>query len=201
MTAKEWFYLFWAVFSFGLGSLPFSVWISRWLAGRDVRQVGDHNPGAVNALKAGGPLVGLLALILDVTKGALPVGLAYYAWQTRGWEITPIALAPIFGHAFSPFLRFRGGKALAVTLGVWIGLTLWRAPLAILLPLSLTFLLVDNSGYAVIAATVGLGIYLLISRPDDPIWFVYVIQSFLIIWKHRIDLGLPLQLRTWLKPH
>jgi glycerol-3-phosphate acyltransferase PlsY len=54
--------VFWILFAFILGSLPFSVWVTR-LAGKDPRTVGDHNPGATNALKAGGKWVGLAALV------------------------------------------------------------------------------------------------------------------------------------------
>jgi acyl phosphate:glycerol-3-phosphate acyltransferase len=105
------------------GSLPFSVWLGRLLLGVDVRQYGDGNPGAANTFRTGNKLVGVLVLALDVSKAAVPVGLAYFNLGIRGADMALIALAPILGHAFSPFLRFRGGKALATALGVWIGLT------------------------------------------------------------------------------
>lgn len=109
------------------GSLPFSAWLAR-LRGRDVRSVGDGNPGAVNAFKAAGPLLGSTALLLDFLKGALPVAAAFWLLGLRGWLILPVAAAPVLGHAFSPFLGFRGGKAVAVTFGIWSGITLWQGP-------------------------------------------------------------------------
>ena len=68
-------------FALFCGSLPFSLWVGRWMAGRDVREAGDHNPGATNALRVGGWRVGLVAFMLDISKGALPVGLAQHVFE------------------------------------------------------------------------------------------------------------------------
>ena len=120
------------VFSgFLIGSIPFSLLIPRWLKGVDVRQFGDGNPGSANAFKAGGWACGIFALLLDYLKGCLPVLLANsYLSIDKVWIIL-IAIAPILGHAFSPFLGFKGGKAIATTFGVWTGLTLYKAPLVL----------------------------------------------------------------------
>ncbi|MFZ5880108.1 MAG: glycerol-3-phosphate acyltransferase [Chloroflexota bacterium] len=170
-----------ALFSFLCGALPFSVWLSRW-AGRDAREIGDRNPGATNAFKAGGWRVGISAFALDIAKGAFPVGLAWFVFGWRGWEIAPIALAPMLGHAFSPFLNFRGGKALAVSLGVWIGLTLWQMPLFILPPLILVFLLTKRPAWAVLAALASLSVGLWLA--GEPVfWGVYVPMAAFLLWR------------------
>jgi glycerol-3-phosphate acyltransferase PlsY len=65
----------WCLFGFLLGSPPFSVWIGNIALKKDIQQEGNHNPGATNVLRAGGMKWYILALILDVTKGALPVGM------------------------------------------------------------------------------------------------------------------------------
>jgi glycerol-3-phosphate acyltransferase PlsY len=67
--------------------------------------------------------------MLDISKAAIPVGLSYYNLGIRGIPMYLIAIAPILGHVFSPFLQFHGGKAIAASLGVWIGLTIWKASL------------------------------------------------------------------------
>ena len=72
------------------GSLPFSLWVGRWLAGRDVREAGDHNPGATNALRVGGWRVGLAAFMLDISKSALPVGLAQYVFAYSGLPLPTV---------------------------------------------------------------------------------------------------------------
>jgi len=116
--------------SFLLGSLPFAVWIGKATTGEDIRTYGDLNPGATNVLRAGSRGGFLLAMVLDICKSALPVGLAYQQWGITDWRIVPITLAPVAGHAFSPFLDGKGGKALATAFGVWIGLTIWSLSLA-----------------------------------------------------------------------
>ena len=111
-------FILWSLFGFLLGSLPFSVWIGQFILKKDIRDYGDHNPGATNVLRAGGFPPYALALALDISKGAIPVGLAYQVFSIQDWQILPIALAPPLGHAFSPFLNWRGGKAIAAIGGV-----------------------------------------------------------------------------------
>jgi len=176
------------LFALLCGSLPFSVWLGRLLLHRDVRRYGDGNPGAVNVFRAGSRSVGLLVLMLDVSKGAAPVGWAYFSRGQWGLPMALIALAPVLGHAFSPFLRFRGGKAIAVTLGVWIGLTLWRVSLpAVLLVLFWTALL-DRSGWAVMLTLVGLLAVLLLWMPEPLFMAVLAGQAAILGWKHRDEL-------------
>ncbi|PWH12959.1 MAG: hypothetical protein DDG59_14970 [Anaerolineae bacterium] len=187
--------ILWCLISFLSGSLPFAVWLGR-LKGKDVRAVGDHNPGAINAFRAGGKWVGVAVLLLDVSKAAAPIGLAYYEFGWRGAVMIPIALAPMLGHAYSPFLGFRGGKAIATALGVWIGLTLWRVPLVALPALTLFYLWLRNSGWALLLTLASVGVYLWLFNPDPLFLTVLALQSALLLWKHRQDLRqLP-----WQKP-
>ncbi|NIV30941.1 MAG: hypothetical protein GWN58_16055, partial [Anaerolineae bacterium] len=101
----------WTGLAYLLGAIPFPFWLGRLAARRDIRSFGDGNPGAINAWKAGGWRVGLPALLLDYLKGAVPVGLAHFQYSLSGWCLVPVALAPVLGHASTPFLKFRGGKA------------------------------------------------------------------------------------------
>ena len=131
------------------------------------------NPGATNVLRAGGMGWYLLALMLDITKGALPVGWAAHIAGISGWSLIPVALAPTLGHAFSPFLKFRGGKSVAASLGIWIGLTIWKIPLVALTLLTIFSLLITPSGWAVLftlAGGSGIIIYLIawIIMPERP---------------------------------
>ena len=180
---------------FLLGSLPFSIWLGRLVAGRDIRAYGDHNPGATNVLRAAGFVPFSLALFLDISKGALPVGLAYQVLGIQDWWIVPIALAPPLGHAFSPFLKWQGGKAIAATFGAWIGLTIWIIPLAGLILLVAWSLLLRPSGWAVLLTLVGLLLFLLIWNPLPVFIATLAGQAVLLIWKHREDLAQRPELR------
>jgi len=156
--------LLYTVVGFFAGSLMFSLWLGRLALHKDVRRYGDGNPGAFNMILAGGVGWGALALMLDVIKGAVPVLLARYAGGVSGAALIPVALAPVFGHAFSPWLGFHGGKAVAVTFGVWAGLTLWEAPSVLGVWLGVWFVLLAVSGWAVVLMMLGLLAYLLLVK-------------------------------------
>jgi glycerol-3-phosphate acyltransferase PlsY len=136
--------IFWTGAGFLLGSVPFSVLLSRGLGGEDPRVQADGNPGAFNAWKSAGWKAGIPAILLDFFKGAIPVGTAFYGVGISGISLLPVALAPILGHAFSPFLRFRGGKSLAVTFGVWAGLTFGEGALVLGLFFGLFYVTAHN---------------------------------------------------------
>lgn len=182
-------------FAFICGSLPFSVWLGKIFLGLDVRQFGDGNPGATNVYKAGNKMVGLITLILDVSKAAAPVGYAYHNLGIRDVSIFFIAIAPIFGHVFSPFLGFRGGKALATALGVWIGLTIWRVSLPAALSALIGVAVFTSSGWAVMSALAGILITLIFWLPDPFLIMIWVAETLILAWTHRADLRHPPQLR------
>ncbi len=184
--------------SFLCGSLPFSVWLPRIFRRADPRRIGDGNPGATNAFRAGGALVGLLALILDVSKGAAPVGWSHFNLGYGGLAMWLIATAPLLGHAFSPFLGLKGGKGLAVALGVWIGLTLWRMSVPALLLVLFWTALLDASGWAVMLTLAGLLAILLAWLPDPLLLAVLAGQAAILAWTHRADLRRRPHLRPWL---
>ncbi len=114
----------------GLGSIPFGLWWGRWIRGVDVRKEGSRNLGATNVYRVLGPVDGGAVLLLDVGKGILAVFVA--RWLTRSDPFALAAgMAAILGHTFSPWVGFRGGKGVAVGLGVWLVI----APVATLLAL------------------------------------------------------------------
>ena len=110
------------------GSIPWAVLIGKIITGYDVRSVGDGNPGTANTWKLAGSIAGLVALFLDVSKGLIPVFVfvtlfSNYLGDYSQMKMALIGIAPVLGHAWTPFLRFRGGKALATSLGSWIAVT------------------------------------------------------------------------------
>ncbi len=190
--------LLWSLVGFLSGAVPYSLMVGR-LAGVDIRRVGDGNPGATNVLKAHGKGWGFLALALDYFKAAIPVALAHYAYGVGGWGLVPVALAPVLGHAYSPFLRFRGGKAVAATFGTWTALTTWAGPTVLGLMLGYWFSALENSGWAVILALVGLGGYLLLTGVSGPLAAIWMLNAALLAWKYRADLTRVPAPRPWLR--
>ena len=182
------FLIFYTILAVLLGSLPFSVWIGHVTTGEDIRNYGDHNPGATNVLRAGSRGGFLLAMALDISKGALVVGLAYQVWGIQDWRIVPVTLAPVAGHAFSPFLGGKGGKALATAFGVWIGLTIWSLSLAALGLLVFWRLIVSPPGWALLLALICLAIVIAIWFPRPFFLIVLALQSLILLYKEWADL-------------
>jgi acyl phosphate:glycerol-3-phosphate acyltransferase len=178
-----------ALVAFVGGSLPFALWTSRLVAERDVRTVGDGNPGAMNAFRTGGAAVGVAVLLLDVTKGVLPIVFARDVQGVDGVALALIAALPVAGAAFSPFLGFRGGKALAVLLGTWIGLTLWTIPLVALGTVVAASLLIEPEGWAVAVALAAMLVAVLVWVPGGWPVLTLLLQATIVLWKHRAQLA------------
>jgi glycerol-3-phosphate acyltransferase PlsY len=194
-------YITWSLLAFLSGSLPFSVWFGKLFLDVDVRDFGDGNPGATNLFRAGSPLLGIITLILDVGKAALPVGICRFILELHGLGLVVIALAPVLGHMFSPFLRFNGGKALAAALGVWIGLTTWQLSLPAVLGVVAGILIFSSPGWAVMLAMGAILATLLIWIQDPLLFYVWVGQTILLAWSHRLDLKKRPQLHPRWKKH
>lgn len=178
----------WILVAFICGALPLSFWLGKLVLRVDIREYGDGNPGAANVYRAGGKVWGLTAILLDSFKGLIPVAIANFGLHVEGWQLAAIALAPIFGHAYSPFLGFKGGKALAVSFGIWTGLTLWVVPPVLGLFSALGLMLVRPEGWSVLVAMLSLGIFIVLVRPD-PVWIaVWLGNTLLLVWTHRQDI-------------
>ncbi len=105
------------------GSLLFSRYFPRILKKVDIVAISDdHNPGTANAMQHAGILVGILCLLGDLFKGVIPVHMAMRQGLESGCLFFLVMAAPVLGHAFSLFHRGKGGKAIAVSFGVLIGL-------------------------------------------------------------------------------
>ncbi len=176
---------------YALGSIPFAVWLVRLRRAVDVRDAGDGNPGAVNAWMLAGWKLGVVVLLLDVIKAAAAPAIAVYAFRRADWTLVPVALSPILGHVTSPWLRFRGGKGIASTFGVWAALTTWLVPTAFGVALAL-FLLVQS----VRAWTVALSSLVALAvlgavRPEPWLLAALALNALLLVWTHRQDLRHP----------
>ena len=180
--------LFCTIWGFFLGSIPFSYLVGRLIAQADIRRFGDGNPGAINAWRAGGWPAGIPATLLDFLKGAMPVGVARIVMSVSGWGLFPVALAPVVGHAFSPFLRLRGGKGIAATFGAWAGLTLAEGPMALGVSMSVFYAGQTSDAWSVILGMVGFLGYLLLRGSDPGMLAIWGGHFLLLSWKHRREL-------------
>ncbi|MBN2379857.1 glycerol-3-phosphate acyltransferase [candidate division WOR-3 bacterium] len=194
--------LFWTLVGYLSGSLMFSAWLVRLSKSKDILEIDDGNPGASNAFRAGGAWLGIPAILLDSLKGAIPVGLAYWLFGLKAWWLVPVAISPVLGHAFSCFYRFRGGKAAAVSFGVWTGLTLWEGPSFLGAAMLLTMPFMKINLWSVIIAFVLFGGYAIPKSILTSQYHLLAIWAgnFLIIFiKYIPTIKTPIQPRPWLK--
>ena len=124
-------YIIIAVIAYLIGSINFSVIISKKMAGFDVREKGSGNAGSTNVLRTVGKKAAALTLLCDILKGvvsvliALLVGLIAGESASKAILVEVAALAVVLGHTFPVFFGFRGGKGVATSLGI-ILLVNWK---------------------------------------------------------------------------
>jgi glycerol-3-phosphate acyltransferase PlsY len=188
-----------AIVSLGLGylsgSLPWGLWLGRWLRGVDVRTLGSRNLGATNVYRSLGPPLGITTLLLDIAKGALPVALVPGLAVARDfpggreWCMVAVATAAVAGHVWTCFAGFRGGKGVATTVGVLLSL----APLAFaafavvfVAVVAITRYISLGSVLGSVALVVALGLQ---AGVRSPTFAVGLLLAVLVILRHRGNLG------------
>ena len=175
-----------------LGSIPNALWVGKTFKNIDVREHGSKNTGSTNAARVLGPKLGVFTLILDILKGALPTYLgivlgANLLTRAAGidkLDIIVIGMAAILGHTFSLFLKFKGGKAVATTLGVFLVLV----PYAILILLVVFFVIFGLTKYVSLASVisaVALPITVYLTTRHIPLTVLGIIIGLLVIIRHK----------------
>ena len=194
----------WIIIGFISGAVPWALIVGRLLGRNDIRGVGDGNPGATNAWKSGGWVPGILSMALEVGKGLIPVYIAIrYLDLTSDTTVqlglALIAIAPVIGHAWSPFLRFKGGKALAASWGSWIGITDGDALLEGCILLAIMHALQKNHAVTVTACLVG---FFLVFLPTHQLGMciasLWLMNIMIVIYKHRHEYSKGIITRNWI---
>ncbi len=175
----------WILFGYAVGSVPFAYLLAR-RAGIDVRVAGSGNVGAANVLRTSGTPLGLTVMILDIGKGAATV-LAAYAGAGSGNSVAAAGAAAIVGHIYPIWLRFHGGKGVAVAAGVFSVL----APLATVLAAAVFFAIVWFTrvvSLGSVAATVTLPSVAWLMGSPPAVVAAAIGTGILILFRHRANL-------------
>lgn len=122
-------------FGYLAGSLPFSIWVTKFVKNVDVRDSGSGHATTTNTVRQAGFLAGFVVLILDIAKGYLPTLLAIKYGPE--WAVVATAMAAVVGHCWPVFAQFRGGMGLAAAGGTLIAIM----PISFLVSLGLLILL------------------------------------------------------------
>ena len=133
--------------SYVIGSIPFGYIVTRWVKGLDLRQHGSGNIGATNVVRVAGKQWGIVVFLLDVGKGVLaPLLMAFWA-SSGSLAVILAAVAVVCGHNWTLFLRFKGGKGVATSLGAFIAISFVFPHLWISLVFSLVVWLIIFYGF------------------------------------------------------
>ncbi|HTX69909.1 MAG TPA: glycerol-3-phosphate 1-O-acyltransferase PlsY [Thermoleophilia bacterium] len=173
------------VLAYLIGSIPFGVVIGKLFYGVDVRQHGSGNVGTTNVFRVLGKRAGVAVLILDMLKGYIPGVIA--AWLFHPWFAIFIAAAPVVGHMYSVFLRFKGGKGIATGAAAVAALV----PLVFLIVVSVWVILVLTTRYvsvASLAATTLVPVLTIAFGEPLPYQIAGVLVAVVIWWAHRGNL-------------
>ena len=174
------------VLAYLIGALPTGLILVRLLRGEDIRRHGSRNIGAANVLRVAGPAVAAAVLLVDVLKGLVPVLLALRAGLAP-WAVVAAGLAAIAGHNWSPFLGFRGGKGIATSFGVLVGLSLPSALVAAGIWLAAVGVTRFSSlGSLLAAVSVPTTLWRLHTPPEYVVFGI--VASLFAIYRHRANI-------------
>ncbi len=177
-----------ALLAYLIGAIPTSYLAGRLGQGIDLRQHGSHNLGATNTFRLLGWKYAVPVGLVDMAKGAIPV-VSLGPWANGPpWFTAGLGLAAVLGHMFSPFVRFRGGKGVATTGGMFLAL----APAAMAVSLPIWAATLWLSGYVSVASltvAVLFPLWVWLTRPEAPYTVAASVGvALLIVYAHRANL-------------
>ena len=169
-----------------LGSMPNGYLAGRWLKGIDLRQCGSGSTGATNVLRNVGKAPALVVFLLDVGKGALAVLLAK-SFGLNDWVQVLAGLAALAGHIWPVWLGWKGGKAVATGLGMFLGLA-WPVGLACFGLFMAVISISRIVSLSSVVAAIGLPVLMVLAGASGASISVSVVASVMVLWRHRSNI-------------
>lgn len=191
-------YIIIAIIAYLIGSVNFSVIISKRMAGFDVRQKGSGNAGTTNMLRSVGKEAALVTLICDILKGIVAIVIAIIIgaiWQDldKALLVQIAALLVVIGHTFPIFFQFKGGKGVATSLGVLLMIN-WKIGLiclvfALVLIALTRMVSLGSVGAAILYPVLVLFIDTNFTVSEGTGYFVFsVILALIVAFNHRSNI-------------
>ena len=169
------------------GSFPSGYLAGRIAKGIDIRSLGSGSTGATNVLRHIGKRAALTVFMLDVLKGILSILLAKYLLLNDSWQVG-VGFTTLIGHIWPVWLNWKGGKAVATGLGVFLGIS-WQVGLATLGIFIIMIALFRIVSLASISAALALPLIMYLSFKTTNFSLPYLVVSLLamslVIWRHR----------------
>ncbi|HEX9164133.1 MAG TPA: glycerol-3-phosphate 1-O-acyltransferase PlsY [Thermoanaerobaculia bacterium] len=193
------------VVSYLIGSIPFSYLVARVAAGADIRQQGSRNVGATNVARTAGKSAGVIALLLDITKGYTTIEIARWIVARPDWPFAAVSTSPVhsremwvalagliavLAHMFPVWLRFHGGKGVATAAGVFLALD----PIVVAAAAIVFIIVILTTRFvslASILAAASIPVFFRFLVHDAPFWriVITIIISICVITKHHSNIA------------
>lgn len=195
-------YIIMAIIAYVIGSISFSVIISKKMAGFDVREKGSGNAGSTNVLRSVGKKAAVLTLICDVLKGVIAIGIAVAIGNivdnlNKELLVQIAGIAVVLGHTFPVFFGFKGGKGVATSLGVLL-ISNWQIGLICLVfalvLMALTRIVSLGSCaaavlYPVLTLFINEHYTVLTDGKDGKAYLIYsIILAIIVLYNHRSNI-------------
>ena len=169
------------------GSFPSGYLAGRIAKGIDIRSLGSGSTGATNVLRHIGKRAAITVFLLDLFKGVLSILLAKYFLLNDSWQVA-IGLSTLIGHIWPVWLNWKGGKAVATGLGIFLGLS-WQVGLATLGIFIIVITLFRIVSLASVSAALALPLIMFLSFSTSnfslPFLIISLLAMTLVIWRHR----------------
>lgn len=181
-------FLFYIIFTYLLASIPNALIIGKYFKGIDLREKGSGNLGATNAQRILGTKLGLMVLILDILKGFIPLYIAMkYLFVDDYIKISILGLVAVLGHSYSIFLKFGGGKSVAIMIGVYLAI-FPKVLLLGLITFLITIYLTNYVAIASISMSILTPVYVYILEKNIYYTILAILISILIVYRHKINI-------------
>ena len=184
--------LYWIIFpiiGYLMGSLPFSIWVTRFVKNVDVRDSGSGHATTTNTIRQAGFGWGVLVLVLDIAKGFIPTFLALTHTANIS-VVTLTAACAVIGHCWPLFAQFRGGMGLATFGGAILSVNWFAMIVGLGLLLTITLTIRHSARASVFAGILLAPTFWLIDMPATEIWIavacgLVIAYRFLIDWNRK----------------
>ena len=169
------------------GSFPSGYLAGRIVKGIDIRSLGSGSTGATNVLRHIGKRAAITVFLIDVFKGVISILVAKYFLLNDSWQVA-IGLTTLIGHIWPVWLNWRGGKAVATGLGIFLGLS-WQVGIYTLGVFIIIIALFRIVSLASVSAALSLPLIMFLSFKTSSISLPFLLISLLamtlVIWRHR----------------
>ena len=173
--------------SYLIGCFPSAYFLGKMYKNIDIRNHGSGNSGSTNALRVMGTKFGILTLAIDVLKGVLAVLIGRIILGDQGGLFAGVLV--VLGHNFPIFLKFKGGKGVATSIGVLMVLT-WKTALVVVLIGVIVIILTRYVSLGSILGAVSAPVtaVLVMETMDKPLFITVVILASLLILRHKANI-------------